>query len=132
MDFSVHLQDWEINAGASPHDIDRVNAEYGGRLPADYLRFIALHDGGEGFVGDNFLVMFRIGELAQFNREYETADYAPGLLLFGSDGGGEGFAFDTREAAWPIVQVPLIGMALDAALDVAANLEDLFEALADD
>ncbi|WP_082938991.1 SMI1/KNR4 family protein [Mitsuaria sp. 7] len=128
----THLQDWEINAGASPEDIARVNAEFGGQLPAAYLRFIALHDGGEGFVGDNFLVLFRIGELAQFNREYEVADYAPGLLLFGSSGGGEGFAFDTREPGWPIVQVPFIGMALDVALDVAPTFEGLFEVLADD
>lgn len=51
MDFDTHLQDWTINAGASPQDIDRVNGEFGGRLPVSYLRFAALHDGGEGFVG---------------------------------------------------------------------------------
>jgi hypothetical protein len=132
MDYMTHLQAWEINAGASAQDIDRVNADFGGRLPEDYLRFIALYDGGEGPVGGNFLVLFRIGELAQFNREYEVADYAPGLLLFGSNGGGEGFAFDTRKVGWPIVQVPFIGLALDAALDVAPTFEGLFEVLADD
>jgi hypothetical protein len=38
----------------------------------------------------------------------------PGLFLFGSNGGGEAYAFDTRENPWVVVQVPLIGMG-DAA-----------------
>jgi hypothetical protein len=52
------------------------------------------------------------------------------LLLFGSDGGGQAFAFDTRSAANPIVCVPFVGMELKEALPIASSftgfLEELF------
>ena len=66
------------------------------------------------------------------NKAYEVAEYAPGLLLFGSDGGGEAFAFDTRSATKPIVSVPFVGMELTVTRRLASNftefLEELFEA----
>jgi hypothetical protein len=40
-----------------------------------------------------------------------VAQFAPDLLLFGSDGGGEAYAFDTRESPWGVVKVPFIGMS---------------------
>lgn len=36
-------------------------------------------------------------------------EFFPGLLLFGSDGGGEGFAFSMRDTPWSVVQVPFSG-----------------------
>jgi len=55
------------------------------------------------------------------NKSYGVNDYAPGLFLFGSDGGGEAFAFDARSDAKPIVSVPFIGMELKLARPVASN-----------
>jgi hypothetical protein len=44
------------------------------------------------------------------NQSYEVQKYVPGLLVFGSSGGGEAYGFDTRFPDWPIVQVPFVGM----------------------
>jgi hypothetical protein len=65
------------------------------------------------------------------NKAYQVAEYAPGLFLFGSDGGGEAFAFDTRTEAKPIVSVPFVGMELKLARPLGSNfkafLEELFK-----
>jgi hypothetical protein len=54
-------------------------------------------------------MIWKIGELLRFNREYEVQVYAPGLLLFGSSGGGEAFAFSLRvPGRTPVVQYPLL------------------------
>lgn len=124
------FNDWQLNEGASRDAIRAAIAALGQSLPGDYLQFIAEHDGGEGFIGDSYLILWRAGELATFNREYEVEQYAPGILLFGSDGGGEGYGFDTREATMPIVRIPFIGMNLRYATRVAESLSDLFVQLA--
>lgn len=93
---------------------------------------IRQHYGGEGWVGDHYLVLFRAGELVEFNRDYEVAEYAPGLILFGSTGGGEGYAFDARSAGLPIVQVPLIGMSREDATPLAPDVTRLFQRLRGD
>ena len=65
------------------------------------------------------------------NKAYQIADYAPGLFLFGSDGGGEAFAFDIRTEAKPIVSVPFVGMELELIQPFGSTfrafLETLFE-----
>ena len=55
--------------------------------------------------------------------------YAPGILLFGSDGGGEGYGFDTQTKGMPIVRIPFIGMARRYATHIAKNFPDLFTKL---
>ena len=48
-----------------------------------------------GFIGANAYVIFwKIGELTEVNKAYRVSEYAPGLFVFGSDDGGEAYAFD--------------------------------------
>jgi hypothetical protein len=99
-------------------------------LPAEYLDFLRRSNGGEGFVGDAYVILWRAEEIVEWNSRYEVAKYAQGLFLFGSDGGGEAFAFDTRSESWPIVMVPFIGMELKVALPIARSFAGFFAALA--
>ncbi len=50
-------------------------------------------------------------EIPSYNLEYETNSYAPGLILFGSNGGGEAFAFDSSQGALTIGIVPFVGLS---------------------
>jgi len=95
-----------------------------------YRRFMSEQDGGEGFVGGRYLILWRTSELVTFNREYEAWKYAPGLLLFGSNGGGEAFAFDTRDNSMKVVMVPFIGMSLNDAKTVADSFDNFLSNLA--
>lgn len=124
------LKEWQLNARASEDAIRGAVSSLAHSLPADYTLFLRDHDGGEGFVGDNYLILWKAEELDTFNREYEVEQYAPGLLLFGSNGGGEGYGFDTRNEAMPVVRVPFIGMELSYATPIATSFTDLLAQLA--
>ena len=124
------LKDWQLNAGASEDAIRDAVSSLGCSLPHDYVQFLRDHDGGEGFIGHNYLIVWKAEELNTFNREYEVTKYAPGLLLFASDGGGEGYGFDTRNTAMPVVSVSFIGMDLNEAQRVASSFTDFLNLLA--
>ncbi|MER8526699.1 MULTISPECIES: SMI1/KNR4 family protein [unclassified Mesorhizobium] len=104
------LTEGQFDAPAESAVVDGLAARLGVALPKDYTDFLKEHNGGEGFIRNNCVIFFKAEELADFNREYEVEKYAPGILLFASDGGGEGYGFDTEDAAMPIVRIPFIGM----------------------
>ncbi len=87
-------------------------------VPSDYLENIREIAGQEGFLGQQYLRLYRFEELIELNQAYQIPDYNPELFLFAADGHGEGFAFvfgtDT------VVKIPLIPIPTDQA-DVVAN-----------
>ena len=125
------LSEMQLNEPAS-RDVLKVLAEMlPTSIPEDYFDFLMRNNGGEGFVGDEYLIMFNAEEIVRFNQEYEVEKYAPGLLLFGSNGGGEGYAFDTTSEECPVVKVPFIGMDHRCAKVVGQNLSDFILQLSD-
>lgn len=127
--YSALLGDLSCAGGASRDAIEHLMAATGRQLPSDYCDFLQQCDGGEGFIGERYLVFWAAAELALFNREYQVDEYAPGLLLFAGDGGGEAFGFDYRSTPPSIVQVPLIGLSLDDALPLAPSFSAFMAAL---
>ena len=119
------------NPPADVPSIRKFESDAGLRLPADYAQFLQQADGGEGFVGNAYVIFWRVSELLEMNKAYQVAEYAPGLFLFGSDGGGEAFAFDTRYEAKPIVSVPFVGMELKLARPLGPNFKAFLENLFD-
>jgi len=83
-------------------------------FPRVYREFLASANGGEGPVGDeSYVVLWAATELAGHNRGYKVdPEYAPGLLLIGTDGGNEVFAVPAEDGSF--VSAPLIGMSPDA------------------
>jgi hypothetical protein len=131
-----HLKDllhrFQTTRPASSDEIGAFEHEAAITLPSEYREFLRFTDGGEGFIGPNsYAMLWKINDLLQFNKEYAVAEYAPGLLLFGSNGGGEAFAFDLRaEGRNPVVSVPFIGMDLRDALPLAETFDGFLEHLA--
>ncbi|MBJ9621825.1 SMI1/KNR4 family protein [Burkholderia multivorans] len=119
------LVDWHWNKGASDQSVLELVGQVESRLPDDYLALMRRHNGGEGFIGNEYLMLWRVEDIVAFNREYEVAEYAPGLLLFGSNGGGEAYAFDTRDNSMRIVQVPFVGMDIVDAIPIADSIAAL-------
>jgi hypothetical protein len=105
----------DLHPAATNMMIIASEEQLGARLPKDYVQFLKLANGGEGFIGNAYAIFWSVEELSSMNRSYEVQKYAPGLLIFGSDGGGEAYGFDTRASDWPIVQVPFVGMAWNLA-----------------
>lgn len=124
------LKGWHLNVGAPDSVLRDAAAALGHALPADYVEFMREHDGGEGLIGSNYLIMWKGEELHPFNAEYEVSQYAPGLILFGSSGGGEGYGFDTRDGSLRVVRLPFVGMGWEYSKPVANNFRDALEVLA--
>lgn len=129
-EFSRYLVNFHGQPAVSESVLSRYK-ELIGRLPKDYVEFLRIADGGEGFIGQSVYVIFwRLEEILPFNRAYEVQSYAPDLLLFGSNGGGEAFAFDTRRSPWTIGMVPFVGMDRElfetAASDFLTFLDVLY------
>jgi len=75
------------------------------------------------------VILWKAEELVSLNKSYEVALNAPGLFLFGSDGGGDAFGFDLRAVAPPVVSVPFVGMDLGLVSVLAADMESFLEGL---
>jgi hypothetical protein len=124
---------FKTNPPASPALIAEAQAKLSFPLPADYVQFLQQMNGGEGSLGGNaYVALWRVEELGDRNAGYEVAEFARGLFLFGSNGAGEAFAFDTRSGQFRIVAVPFLGMedsrdAIPIATNFRTFLEVLFE-----
>lgn len=128
-EFEPFLKDFSSESSATEEQLVSVERHYGRGLPGDYRTFMLTRDGGEGFIGEQYLILWKAIELVPFNREYEVDQYAPGLLLFGSSGGGEGFGFDLRTADMRVVMVPFIGMSWNHAIDIAPSFRSFLQKL---
>jgi hypothetical protein len=117
--------------GASPSELRETVASLTFTLPDDYLELQGYANGAEGFVGAAYLHLYPITELALLNKAYGVAEFAPGLWIFGSSGGGEAFAFDTNGDSVSIIQVPFIPMDTQYAIKHGTTLWDLMKSLAE-
>jgi hypothetical protein len=123
------LAKFNANPPATPSLIQQLESDTGLRLPEEYIDFLQQANGGEGFIGNSYLILWLAEELLEMNKAYEVEEYDPGLFLFGSDGGGEAYAFDTRMDSKPIVSVPFVGMELQLARFMASNFREFLEKL---
>ncbi len=126
-----YLTDFSLNQGASDRALACLETLTPTELPNNYVDFLREANGGEGFIGKEYLILWRIEELELFNREYEVERYAPGIFLFGSNGSGEAFGFDTRSVPYKVVQVPFIGMDIKYATPVANGFIDLLKRMSE-
>jgi len=117
------------NAPASGAEIVAFQNTSGIQLRDDYASFLMLFNGGEGFIGQTYAVVWSLQQLVEFNAGYEVAKRAPGLFLFGSDGGEEAFAFDCRLESQPIVSVPFIPLSVENVIPLAASFEGFLQRL---
>ncbi len=129
MDLEKLLEKFNRNPPASKSAIETLQSAIHFPLPADYVEFLSNTDGGEGFIGNSYLMLWRAEDLIEMNLAYDTAEFAPGLFIFGSDGGNEGFCFDFRSPHIQIVSLPFVGMDIDMSLPKGANLKCFFETL---
>ena len=120
-EYDALLNEFVSTFESKEDDVLAVEKEYDTTLPSDYRSFLTTRGGGEGFVGEQYVILWSAKEIVPFNHGYEVKEYAPGLLLFGSNGGGEGFAFDLRKQCADIVIVPFVGMDLAQARSISST-----------
>lgn len=130
MNIEKYLENLTRRAPMSDSALTKSQDQLGIKLPNDYLELLSVTNGGEGFIGKNsYVILWGVEELATMNQSYQVQEYAPGLLIFGSDGGGEAYGFDTRMQLWHIVQVPFVGMDWALAQPVGKSVGDFLKHL---
>lgn len=116
-----------FNPSCSLAEVARFEASSNFQLPSDYSSFLQITNGGEGYLSpQHFAIVWRLEELMDLNEAYQTRKYAPGLFLFGSNGGGEAFAFD-RGANNCVVNVPFVGMDPSLVKFVCKSFSELVD-----
>ena len=73
-------------------------------LSDDYLELLRAMDGGEGFVGKQYVRFYSVDQVLLIRRALGEAQLADDLVVIGSDGGGEALAYDFRQSPWVQIQ----------------------------
>jgi phosphoribosylaminoimidazole (AIR) synthetase len=122
-------KDINNNPGVSPELISEIEAEIGVNFPKDYVELMSRINGMEGSVGNSYIRLWAINELIEMNEGYSVQEFAPGILLIGTDGGGEAFAFDLRDNEMKIIQIPFIPMDVDNIIFCGNDLNSFYNYL---
>lgn len=98
------------------------------RFPSDYIDFMKQYNGGEGVISDGWYVRFwPLEELQEANEDYIVSEFAPKLLLIGSDGGDTAFGIKRQEGVF--VEVPFIGLSDDNAIERGVDFKQFLSFL---
>lgn len=117
-------------AGANDLEIADAQRQVGCALPSDFVNFLRLSNGAEGYLRPGaYLQLFRAGELKEINVAASVDEFAPGFLIFGSDGQGTSYAFDYRRPGTPVVAVKDEEMSRETAVVVASSFTDFIRGL---
>jgi hypothetical protein len=68
-----------------------------------------------------------IEELVELNAAYDVETNAPGLFVFGFDGGGEAFALRLRSGS--VIMFPWIGVDAESIVEMAPSFNQFLERL---
>ena len=115
---------------ASDTAIEELSTKLGYELPPEYVELMRLSNGGDGQVGEqSYLALFPVDQIIPINEAAAVAEFAPGFLIFGSNGMGVSYAFDTRNPSMPIVECVDMDLSHTAAVCRGRNLLEFLEYL---
>ena len=130
-DIGVDFSGMAFNSGAGAVEIDAFNGSLNAEAPADYLEFMRGANGGAGWVGGtaNWLTLWSLSDVKRLHRAYLVRRFAPGMIIFGTNGYSDAFAFDTTIEPWPVIQLPFMEMNVDLSVNVAPSFLESLQAL---
>ena len=94
------------------------------KLPEGYIEFLEKANGAEIYFEENYIRLFPLNDIIQWNKDYELDIYAPDYFLFGSDGGGNAFFIERKSCK--IFQIPFEAMseAQEYGIHMGDNFDD--------
>ena len=100
--------DWTIEP-ASDAALESVQSQLG-RLPVEYVALMRLHNGGEGFVGEeSYLRLWPIEELPE-NNQMLAPERPNDVVLIGSDGSDHLYAVQPTANGYTYLAFPQIAL----------------------
>ena len=119
-----YLIDFEKNSGIEENHLNSL--QFPVQLPNDYLDLLKNFNGGNGTVGEEYLILHKVEELIKINKDYKIAEFDNKFFIIGSNGSGELIALDTRKKNPIYVLIPYI-FEYDAIIELSNNVEGLFQ-----
>ena len=130
---------WHPEPPAPASAIEALLTACGLDLPKTYLQFLLQGNGGEGELGiePGWLQMWPVEKVMEYNNGYEIPQWLPRFFGFGSNGGGELFAFDLQSPRpGKIYMIPFGDMREEQAMLIAEDFtafeEEIGRGLPDD
>ena len=121
---SKYFSEFRENPHISKSDI--INLKLPPQIPNEYLELIETSNGGEGNIGDEYMILYKANDLKRKNLEYEIEQAVPGIFIFGSNGGGEALAFDFRSNELKYILIPFL-FEIDAIIVLGSSLHEFLE-----
>jgi hypothetical protein len=118
-DLRLALDRVALRLPAPDVELEAFRASASKLLPDDYVRFLRAADGGEGWIGENYIQIASAREAAETTRGLER--FVPGLFFFGGDGAAALFAFDLRDKAAPVVITHTDDLDLNGLVRIAES-----------
>ena len=118
--------------GASEEQFARAESEMDCKLPEDVKGVLRKYDGGRGTLGPRKrpFELWSIVRIADECEAQEATRAVPGLVLFGSDGGSEGYGFYPQASGRKYGRVPLLAAGPHEFEGLADSFAGLLDALA--
>ena len=124
--------DWAGKDGASEDEIRKLQSRMPIELPASFYNFLRVNNGGEGFASSSpfYFVLFSTEELVSFIDEIEEIrECFPDFIFFGTSGGSDWIAFDTRTGPpFKIISTEVVGWP-EYAIECAADFEAFLQSI---
>lgn len=124
-------RDWSARPPASEEAIEQLRQHASSALPEAYVALLRYSNGGEGPLAlpPLYFMLYEVEYTSEVNQSPYQRQWYPGFFVFGSNGGLETIAFDTRgKEHWPIVMYdPIAGT--ESAVTIAKNMEDFIRAI---
>lgn len=101
-------------------------------LPKDLAELLAERDGGKGTVGPRSrpLTLWSAAQIASEAQGQEVSLAVPGLLLFGTDGGAEGYGYLPRLKSGKYGRISLLAAGAHEFEGLGDSLLELLQQLA--
>jgi len=121
-------------AGVSEEALDAAEQELECKLPQDVKAFLRENDGGEGTVGARKrpLELWSLERIRAECEAQEVTRAVPGLILFASDGGSEGYGWLPQRKKGRYGRISLLAAGAHEFEPLGDSLEQLLRALAED
>lgn len=114
--------------GASANDLETIGSYLRFKPPNDYVEFMSETNGSEGPIGaDGYLAIYTTQELLDCNAH--MMELEPGILFFGTNRGGEGFAFELDRPSHGIIAVEFADLDRARARPMGKTLVEFLEIL---
>ena len=129
--FEKISKSFDVSAPATQTAIDLMEKHFNVKFPSDYKDFLLFSNGFEGYTKNGYIVIWGAEEMVQLNEDYHVKEFVSNIVIFGSDGAEDAFAFDTLENKFTIVRLPFIGMGHISNENMCGTFEEFLVSKAD-